>query len=138
MTYGHFDDANREYVITNPRTPVKWVNYVGALAFGGFLDHTGGSQICKGDPALNRITKYIPQLPSADFKGETAYVRTRKPGSPAKDATIASPYWVPCLGAYDSFECHVGMYYKLIGTVISGKAVPAFWQIPVLPFFLYD
>jgi len=120
MTYGHFDDANREYVITNPRTPVKWVNYVGALAFGGFLDHTGGSQICKGDPALNRITKYIPQLPSADFKGETAYVRTRKPGSPEKDATIASPYWVPCLGPYDSFECHVGMYYNRWVTKLAG------------------
>ena len=24
MCYGHFDDANREYVITNPKTPTKW------------------------------------------------------------------------------------------------------------------
>ncbi len=78
MKYGYFDDANREYVITNPKTPVKWINYVGTLQFGGFLDHTGGSQLCKGDPALNRITKYIPQLPRSDFKGETAYVRVRE------------------------------------------------------------
>ena len=29
--YGYFDDVNREYVITDPKTPVKWVNYVGTL-----------------------------------------------------------------------------------------------------------
>ena len=48
MNYGHFDDERREYVITDPRTPVKWINYVGTLAFGGFVDQTGGSLICKG------------------------------------------------------------------------------------------
>src|SRR5574344_1609620 len=120
MQYGYFDDERREYVITNPKTPVKWINYVGTLAFGGFLDHTGGSQICKGDPALNRITKYIPQLPAGEFKGETAYVRVRKPGLPAKDATVISPYWVPTLHAYDRFECRVGMYYTRWITEAAG------------------
>lgn len=33
MNYGYFDDANREYVITDPRTPAKWINYVGTLDF---------------------------------------------------------------------------------------------------------
>lgn len=28
MNYGYFDDPNREYVIINPRTPAKWINYV--------------------------------------------------------------------------------------------------------------
>ena len=27
--YGHFDDAQREYVITNPATPFPWINYLG-------------------------------------------------------------------------------------------------------------
>ena len=27
--YGHFDDANREYVITDPKTPWPWINYLG-------------------------------------------------------------------------------------------------------------
>ena len=57
MNYGHFDNKTKEYVITNPKTPVKWINYIGALDFGGFVDHTGGALLCKGDPALNRITK---------------------------------------------------------------------------------
>jgi len=34
----------------------------GRLAFGGFVDQTGGLLLCKGDPALNRITKYLPHV----------------------------------------------------------------------------
>ncbi|MEX1247466.1 MAG: hypothetical protein WEA61_03195 [Anaerolineales bacterium] len=71
MKYGFFDEASREYVIINPRTPVKWINYIGKRAFGGFVDHTGGALICKDDPTHIRITKYIQQMPSSDFKGET-------------------------------------------------------------------
>ena len=78
MKYGYFEDNAKEYIITNPKTPTKWINYIGTLNFGGFVDHTGGALICKGDPALNRLTKYIPQLPSADFKGETAYIRFKE------------------------------------------------------------
>ena len=108
MKYGYFDDAAKEYVVTNPKTPVKWINYVGGLSFGGFVDHTGGSLICKGDPALNRILKYIPQMPSSDFKGESAYIRFKENGT----YKVFSPYFVPTLDKYDLFECHVGLGYS--------------------------
>lgn len=116
MKYGYFDDAEKEYVITNPRTPVKWVNYIGTLDFGGLIDHTGGSLICKGDPALNRIVKYIPQLPSSDFKGETLYLRIKEKSG----YTVFSPFFVPTLTAYDLFECHVGLSYQTIISEIKG------------------
>ncbi len=29
MEYGYFDDSAREYIITSPCTPTKWINYVG-------------------------------------------------------------------------------------------------------------
>ena len=130
MQYGYFNDENREYIITNPKTPVKWINYIGSLNFGGFLDHTGGLQLCKGDPALNRITKYIPQLPSHEFKGETAYLRFRKEGESAKKAKLVSPYWLPSLEAYDSFNCHVGMYYNRWKTSLSGFSFDILAFIP--------
>ncbi len=116
MNYGHFDDKNREYVITNPRTPVKWTNYVGTLAFGGLVDQTGGSLICKGDPALNRIVKYIPQLPASDFKGETLYLRTPAEGG----YKVFSPFFVPTLDPYDLYECHVGLGYQRIVSEMHG------------------
>jgi cellobiose phosphorylase len=116
MQYGYFDDANREYVITNPRTPVKWINYVGTLAFGGFVDHTGGSLICKGDPSVNRIVKYIPQMPDSDFKGETLYIRLKENGG----YRVFSPYYVPTLDPYDRYECHVGLGYTRIVSEFYG------------------
>lgn len=110
MKYGYFDNNNKEYVITNPKLPVKWINYIGNLDFGGFVDHTGGSLICKGDPALNRIVKYIPQLPDSDFKGETLYLRLKDNGK----YRIFSPFYVPTLDQYDLYECHVGLGYAKI------------------------
>ena len=28
MKFGYFDDAKKEYVITSPRTPLPWINYL--------------------------------------------------------------------------------------------------------------
>ena len=116
MKYGHFDDKNREYVITDPKTPTKWINYVGSLAFGGLVDHTGGALICKGDPALNRITKYIPQMPSSEFKGTTLYLRTRQ----GNGYRVFSPFFVPTLDDYDLYECRVGLGYTRIVSEFYG------------------
>jgi cellobiose phosphorylase len=110
MKYGYFDDANKEYVITNPKTPVKWINYVGTLAFGGIVDHTGGALICAQDPAINRITKYIPQMPSSGFKGTTLYLRFKL----GDGYRVFSPYFVPTLDPYALYECHVGLGYTRI------------------------
>ena len=110
MKYGYFDDSNKEYIITNPKTPVKWINYIGTLAFGGFVDQTGGAIITKGDPSLNRIVKYIPQLPNSDFKGETLYLRYKT----LQGYRVFSPFFVPTLDKYDAFECHVGLGYQKI------------------------
>ena len=30
MKYGYFDDERKEYVITDPRTPLPWINYLGS------------------------------------------------------------------------------------------------------------
>lgn len=117
MNYGYFDDANREYVITNPHTPTRWINYLGTLAFGGLVDHTGGLLICKGDPGLNRITKYIPQLPAGSFQGATVYLRAPLD---AGGYRIITPLYVPGLGHLDHFECRVGMGYSRITTEIDG------------------
>jgi cellobiose phosphorylase len=110
MQFGYFDEQNREYVITNPRTPVKWINYIGTREFGGFVDHTGGALLCKDDPTFNRITKYIQQMPSSDFKGETLYLRLHTDDG----YRVFSPFYVPTLDALDRFECRIGLGYTRI------------------------
>ncbi|MDK2980427.1 MAG: cellobiose phosphorylase [Chloroflexota bacterium] len=116
MQYGHFDTQAREYVITNPRTPVKWINYIGTRAFGGFVDHTGGALICRDDPALNRITKYVQQMPASDFKGETTYLRIHR----AQGYQLLSPWFVPGLTELAHFECHVGLGYTRLVSECAG------------------
>lgn len=106
--YGYFDDANKEYVLTTPATPIKWCNYVGTLNFGGIVDTTGGTLVCKGDPALNRITKYIAQMPNSDFKASTVYIRIKD----GKGYKVFSPFVTPTLTKMDKWECHVGLSYS--------------------------
>ena len=126
MNYGYFDDLNREYVITNPRTPTKWINYIGTLQFGGFVDHTGGALICKNDPTFNRITKYIQQMPSSEFKAETLYLRIKN-----KDGyKVFSPFFVPTLDPYDKYECRVGLGYTRILSEFYGVRTEATIFVP--------
>ena len=110
MRCGYFDEHSREYVITEPRTPVKWINYIGTRKFGGFVDHTGGALICKDDPTFNRITKYLQQMPASDFKGETLYLRIHTP----EGYRVFSPFFVPSLDTFQRFECRVGLGYTRI------------------------
>ncbi len=148
MNYGYFDDKKREYVVTNPRTPTKWINYIGTLAFGGFVDHTGGALICAQDPALNRITKYITQFPASAFNGETLYLRIKKRAersrAKSKDAhsstplrsaqsayTVFSPFFVPTLDQYDRYECHVGLGYTRIVSEFYGLRTEVTIFIPL-------
>jgi cellobiose phosphorylase len=119
MQYGYFDDQRREYVITDPHTPVPWINYIGSLDFGGFVDHTGGLLICRQDPALNRITRYVGVLPASSFKGSTLYLRLHRPDG----YQLLSPFFVPTLGAYDSYACHVGLGYSRFRTAFTRGSV---------------
>ncbi len=107
--FGHYDDAAREYVVTDPRTPTKWVNYIGTLDFGGFVDQTGGLNICKKDPANNRITGYKIDIPQNAMRGNALFCRIKNP-----DGTYAvfSPFFTPTLTPYDKFECRMGTGYN--------------------------
>lgn len=111
MKFGYFDDNNKEYIATTPCTPIKWCNYVGTLEFGGLVDSNGGVVLCKGDPALNRITKYIAQLPNSDFKGSTVYLKvTNREGK----VEVFSPFYTPTLKPLEKFENHTGLSYTKI------------------------
>lgn len=42
MKFGHFDDVNKEYVITTPQTPYPWINYLGTQGFFSLISNTAG------------------------------------------------------------------------------------------------
>ena len=73
MQYGHFDDARREYVITTPRTPLPWINYLGSEDFFTLFSNTAGGYSFYRDARLRRLTRYRPPL----YKGRGVRLESR-------------------------------------------------------------
>ena len=67
MKFGHFDDVKKEYVISNPRTPYPWINYLGTQEFFSLISNTAGGYSFYKDARLRRITRYrynnVPHAP---------------------------------------------------------------------------
>ncbi|MBR1528028.1 MAG: glycosyl transferase, partial [Oscillospiraceae bacterium] len=107
--FGHFDDVNKEYVITSPRTPYPWINYLGTQAFFSLISNTAGGYHFYKDARLRRITRYRYNNVPVDMGGRYFYIND--------NGTIWSPGWSPAKTELDSYECRHGMGY----TVITGK-----------------
>jgi len=80
MKYGYFDNKNREYVITNPKTPAPWMNYIGNGGFGGIVSATGGGLTFDSDPSNRRVTKYNFTTLPIDRPGRYLYIRDEETG----------------------------------------------------------
>ncbi len=108
MKYGFFDDKAREYVITNPRTPFPWINYLGSQEFFTIISNTAGGYSFFRDARLRRITRFRYNNVPLDMGGKYFYIRDRD--------TIWSPGWKPVKTELDSYECHHGLgYTRLVG-----------------------
>ena len=58
MRFGYFDDLRQEYVITTPRTPLPWINYLGTDGFFSLVSNTAGGYSFYRDAKLLRLTRY--------------------------------------------------------------------------------
>ena len=58
MNYGHFDLANKEYVITNPETPAPWANYLGSPEYGAIISNNAGGYSFVKSGANGRVIRY--------------------------------------------------------------------------------
>jgi len=106
MKYGYFDDANREYVITTPRTPLPWINYLGSEDFFTLLSNTAGGYSFYRDARLRRITRYRYNNAPLDQEGFRIYI---KDGS-----TVWNPGWQPVQTEPDTYSCRHGLGYSVI------------------------
>lgn len=104
--YGHFDDACREYVITDPMTPWPWINYLGNEDFFSLISNTAGGYSFYKDAKFRRLTRYRYNSVPADNGGRYFYI---KDGS-----TVWNPGWKPCKTPLDFYECRHGMGYTRI------------------------
>ena len=101
MKFGYFDDKNREYVITTPRTPLPWINYLGNQDFFTLISNTCGGYSFYKDARLLRITRYRYNDVPADGNGKYIYI---KDGD-----TVWNTAWKPSKTELDRYECRDGM-----------------------------
>ncbi len=106
MKYGFFDDTNREYVITNPKTPYPWINYLGNQDFFSLISNTGGGYSFYKDAKFRRLNRYRYNNVPIDDGGKYFYIKD--------EDTIWSPGWKPAKTQLDDYKCRHGMGYSII------------------------
>ena len=123
MKYGHFDDDRREYVITDPRTPFPWINYLGTEDFFGLISNTaGGYAFCK-DAKFRRLTRYRYNGVPMDNGGRYFYVND--------GGCVWNPGWKPCRTPLDRYECRHGMNYTVITGCKNGLEAEVTFFVPL-------
>ena len=103
MKYGYFDDINKEYVITTPKTPLPWINYLGCEDFFRLISNTGGGYCFYKDAKLMRLTRYRYNNAPLDNNGHYYYIK--------ENDTIWNPGWQPSQTELDTYECRHGLGY---------------------------
>lgn len=123
MKFGHFDDQNREYVITTPKTPYPWINYLGSESFFGLVSHQAGGYCFFRDAKLRRLTRYRYNNVPTDSGGRYFYV------SEGKD--YWSPSYMPVKRELESFECRHGLGYSKITGKRNGLKAELLFFVPL-------
>ena len=125
MQYGHFDDTNREYVITQPDTPLPWINYLGCEAYFGLISNTAGGYSFYRDARLRRITRYRYNNVPFDLGGRYIYVRDNE------SSEFWSPSWQPTRNQVEKYTCRHGMGYSIIGSEYKGIEARTRYFVPL-------
>jgi cellobiose phosphorylase len=121
--YGHFDDAHREFVITDPATPFPWINYLGNEDFFGLISNTAGGYDFYKDAKFRRITRYRYNGVPMDNGGRYFYIND--------NGTVWNPGWKPCKTPLDSYECRHGMNYTRITGSKNGVQASVLFFVPL-------
>ena len=125
MKYGYFDDAQREYVITQPDTPLPWINYLGCQAYFGIISNTAGGYSFYRDARLRRISRYRYNNAPYDLGGRYIYLRDGESGE------FWSPSWQPTRHKLENYSCRHGMGYSLIGSQYKGIEARTRYFVPL-------
>jgi cellobiose phosphorylase len=123
MKYGYFDDKKKEYVITDPKTPYPWINYLGNEDFFSLISNTAGGYSFYKDAKFRRITRFRYNNVPIDDGGKYFYI---KDGD-----TIWSPGWKPAKTELDKYECRHGLSYTTINGQKNGLSAEVLYFVPL-------
>ena len=122
MKFGYFDDARREYVITTPKTPYPWINYLGSEAFFGLISNTSGGYTFYKDARLRRITRFRYNSVPVDNGGRYFYIND--------NGDVWSHTWKPVKKELDFYECRHGLGYSIFTGERNGIRVEQLAFVP--------
>ena len=109
MKFGYFDDSAKEYVITEPRTPLPWINYLGSKDFFSLISNTAGGYSFYKDAKLLRLTRYRYNNCPLDQGGRYYYIKDQD--------TVWNPGWQPTQTELDFYSCRHGLGYTIIRSI---------------------
>ncbi|MCJ7703669.1 MAG: glycosyl transferase, partial [Anaerolineales bacterium] len=125
-TYGYFDDLRREYVITQPDTPLPWINYLGSQDYFALISNTAGGYSFYQDARLRRLTRYRYNNVPLDFGGRYIYLRDEADGS------FWSPSWQPVTSTpLEDYTCRHGLGYTIIGSTFKEISAQTRYFVPL-------
>lgn len=133
MKYGHFDDAAKEYVITNPATPQSWSNYLGSTEYGAIITNNAGGYGFYKSGARGRFLRLRFNSVPMDQPGRYFYLRDKA----TKDYWSAS--WQPVGKPLDKYEstCRHGTAYSVIESKYEGIKSETTYFVPLGQKFEY-
>ncbi|MFZ5878429.1 MAG: GH36-type glycosyl hydrolase domain-containing protein [Chloroflexota bacterium] len=131
MRYGYFDDVNREYVITQPDTPLPWINYLGSENYFGLISNTAGGYSFYKDARLRRLTRYRYNNAPLDMGGRYIYLRDNGTSESQTRPNAWSPTWMPTRRPLDSYKCQHGMGYTIIKSRLEGIEAETRYFVPL-------
>jgi cellobiose phosphorylase len=123
MRFGHFDDSHKEYVITTPKTPYPWINYLGNENFFGLVSHQGGGYCFYRDARLRRLTRYRYNNVPTDSGGRYFYIN--------EGGDTWTPTFMPMKKELDFFECRHGLGYTKITGRRNGLRAEVLYFVPL-------
>jgi cellobiose phosphorylase len=127
MQYGHFDDANKEYVITRPDTPKSWSNYLGSTEYGAIITNNAGGYSFYKSAALGRFMRLRFNAVPLDQPGRIIYLHDHE----SKDYWSAA--WQPVGKPLDKYksECRHGSAYTIISSEYDGIRSETTYFVPL-------
>lgn len=124
MNYGHYSTDGKEYIITNPKTPSPWINYIYNGRYFSTISNNGGGISYYKSPLHGRITRYrINEVPP-DRPGKYIYVKDQETGE------IWSLTWQPVGKNPESYKVAHGFGYTRAEASVNGIDSSVLFFVP--------
>jgi cellobiose phosphorylase len=123
--YGYLSEDQREFIITNPRTPRPWFNYIWNERYHGLVSHGGGGFSYLDSPRDNRISRMRYNCLPWDRPGRYIFLKD------TEDGDYWSLSWAPTIEKdYEVYEGHIGQGYTTIVTRYKGIRAELTYFVP--------